>query len=306
MKGAEDQSKEMPAHPEGAHPEGQLPPLPSPSFPLCKKPIGVWSEEYVWSLLTEDPQSCDCFGEGLEAHGVRMSTREASSARQSFEHIRQTRPTASGSGKEPHDTTVRNTVSPSRSSPTLVPDTPAPFRPPPAAPSPGISAASGGRPQSSVFNSSHNPPSPPVIDLTAIEDDDGGYDDQDFDKLFAGVDMAQFDESLSQSHDHGGTTVLKQDNKVQPLSSRRGRNSSMPSKQSDSRTEVHGDSGSRRVGSGRIALQTSLPYRSQKEKAGFSHRLEVEKSSVSSCPVCAVAFQPRYVCCTYCILCMAL
>lgn len=305
VTGAEAQSREAPAHPEGALTEGQLPPLPSPSFPLCKKPIGVWSEEYVWGLLTEGPQSWDCFGEGLEARSAGMSRTEASSAKQSIKHLHQTRPTGSSSSKEPPDTrtvcTTKNTASPSQSSPTLVPDTPALSRPPHGTIRTGISATSSGHPRSSVFNSSQNPPSPPVIDLTAVEDDNGGYDDQDFDELFASVDMAQFDESstLSQSHDHGMTTIVKQDSKVQPLSSRRGQNSSMPSKRADSRAEVYSDSGGGRVGSGRAALQTGLPSRSQKGKASFSHRLEVEKSSVSSCPVCAVAFQPRYVRCTY-------
>ena len=34
--------------------------------------------------------------------------------------------------------------------------------------------------------------------------------------------------------------------------------------------------------------------RSGKEKASINQRMEVEKSSISSCPVCAMAFQPRY------------
>ena len=315
VKGAEDHRQES-ACLEGTHPKGQIPPLPSPSFPLCKKPISVWSEDYVWRLLTEDPQPCDYSGEGLEARSARMSMSATSSAKQSSEHLLQTRASASGSAmvigqhsttttsnsSELHDTRTvfraKNSVtdSPSQSPPLLVPSTRALSRPPPATLSTGIAPARSGHPQNSARNSSESPPSSPVIDLTAIDNDNIENDDDDFDKLFADVDMAQFEDSstLSPSHDHGMTTMLKQDSKMQPLSSRKRRSSSMSSKQSDSRVQVHDDT--RGGSSGQGAL---VPFKSQKEKASFRHRQEVEKSRVSSCPVCAVAFQPRYVCCTY-------
>lgn len=325
---AEDQHREGPAHPEGARPQGQLPPLPSPSFPLCRKPISVWSEDYVWTLLTGDAQPCNQFGVNLGAGSSRMSTNVASSTEQSFEHVCQSRPTTSCStmvtgeytttttSSEPHVTrsflcTAENMLSapPSQRPPMLVPDTCAltTCSPHPAAFSSGTATTSGVCPpsHSSICTSSQSLSSPSVIDLTATEDDDGGPDDNDFDRLFADVDMAQFEESClaSQSTDSSETTVLKQDSKVQSLSSRRGQSCSVSNVQSGSRVEMYSDSGGGGVGSGRVALQTDAPSDSRSgKKAGISHRVE-EKSSVSSCPVCAVAFQPRYIwwACTYCM-----
>ena len=312
VNGAEDQHREGPAHPEGACPQGQLPPLPSPSFPLCRKPISVWSEDYVWTLLTGDAQSCDQFEVHLGAGSSRMSTSIASSTEQSFEHVCQSRPTTSCSAivtgeyatttsSEPHVTrgflcTTENTLSgpPSQRPPMPVPDTRAltTCRPRPAATTSGVCSP----PHSSICTSPQSLSSPSVIDLTATEDDDGGPDDNDFDKLFADVDMAQFEESCltSQSNDHSDATVLKQDSKVQSLSSRRRRSCSVSNVQSGSRVEMYGDSGGGGVGSGRAVLQTGPSSGSRSgKKAGINHRVE-EKSSVSSCPVCAVAFQPRY------------
>lgn len=318
MNDAEDQHREGDVRP-GACAQGQLSSLPSPSFPLCKKPISVWSEEYVWTLLAGDAaQSCEQFGVDLGAGSSRISVKVAPSTEQTFEQLVQAGPasccasvagecTTTTSSSEPHITggllcTAKCASSgPSQRPPMLVPDagTLSTCRPPPATVSSGTVTTTGVCPpaQNSVSNSSQSLSSLPVIDLTEIKDDEcGDYEDQDFDRLFEDVDMAQFEESclVSQSNDCSVTIEPKQDSELQPPSIRGGQNCSVSNAQADSRVEVYGDRDGE-MESERVLLRTHPPSRGGKEKAGIDHRVEVEKSSVLSCPVCAVAFQPRYV-----------
>ena len=314
---AEDQHREGDAHPDACA-QGQLSSLPSPSFPLYKKPISVWSEEYVWTLLAGDTaQSCEQFGEDLGAGSSRISVKVAPLTEQTFEQLVQAGPaiccasvagecTTTTSSSEPHlkggflCTAESASSGPSRRPPMLVPEagTLSTCRPPPATVSSGTAATTGVCPpaQNSVSNSSQSLTSLPVIDLTAIEDDKGGdYEDQDFDRLFEDVDMEQFEESclVSQSNDCSVTIEPKQDSELQPPCIRGRQNCSVSNAQADSRVELYGDSGGE-MESERVLLRTHPP-RGGKEKAGINHRVEEEKSSVSSCPVCAVAFQSRYI-----------
>ena len=316
VNNVEDSHRDTHAHSEGARPPpGVLPPLPSPSSSLYKKPTSVWTEEYVWTLLTGNTQP---FGQD---GSTRVSARVAPSAEQSFEQLCQSRPTASCSApvtvehttttttsSKPHIarsvlSTTANAVScpPSQRSPVLVPDAGTLL---PTCRTLTATANSGKTTASNIHSSSHcsaacnssqSPSSLPFIDLTATEDDFDG-EDQDFDSLFADVDMAQFEESCfaSQPNDHSMTNTMRsQGSKLQSPSNRRGLNCPVSNMQSGFRVERYGDCGGGGVGSGHVVLQTGSP-RSGKEKASINRRMEVEKSSISSCPVCAMAFQPRY------------
>ena len=329
VNNVEDPHRDRHAHSEGTRPpQGVLPPLPSPSSSLYKRPTSVWTEEYVWTLLTGDTQTCGQDG------STRVSARVAPSAEQSFEQLCQSRPTASCSASVTVEHTTTTTTSskphiarsvlcttesavscpPSQRSPVLVPDAGVQL---PTCRTLTATASSGKTTASNVHSSSHcsaacnsseSPSSLSVIDLTATEDDIGD-EDQDFDSLFADVDMAQFEESClaSQPNDHSMTnTVLSQGSKLQSPSNRRGLNFPVSNMQSGFRVEMYGGCGGGGVGSGHVVMQTDPPSRSGKEKASINHRVEEKKSSLSSCPVCAMAFQPRYyvkdVCtCMHCV-----
>lgn len=297
-------------HSEGTRlPQGVLPPLPSPSPSLYKKPTSVWTEEYVWTLLTGDTQPC-----GQEG-STRVSAKAAPSAEQSRPTAGHSAPvtvehtTTTNTSSKPHIArsflcTTANAIScsPSQRCPVLVSDAGTLL---PTCRTLTATASSGKTIASNIHSSSHysvasnssqSLSSLPVIDLTATKDDIGD-EDHDFDSLFADVDMAQFEESCfaSEPDDHSMTnTVLSQGSKLQSDSNREGLNCPVSNKQSGFRVEMYGDCGGGGVGSGHVVLQTGPPSRSGMEKASINHRVEEEKNSYSRCPVCAMAFQPRY------------